>query len=54
MKLLVELERRDGEWFGRLLSPDRVELAGVDYMTREETIEHCKGFVESAADILGV
>ena len=52
MKVIIELEKKDGEWSARLLSADKVEVMGIAYYPRDTTVEHAQAFVQSAADIL--
>jgi len=52
MKLILVIEKKDGEWFTRLQAPDGVELVATDYLDREHTVQQAQGFVELAAKIL--
>jgi len=52
MKLIIEIEKKNGEWFSRLLTPDRVELVSTDYLTKDMTLLQAKGFCETAVQFL--
>lgn len=53
MRMIVELEKKAGEWSARCKAPDGVLMLESFGMEREETVTAAKSFLDVCAQIIG-